>query len=163
MIVSLIVAMDEGGCIGFEGRIPWRLSRDLARFKRLTVGHHLIVGRRTWESIGRVLPGRTMIVVSRNLDYQAEGAVVAASLDAALQIAEDDGESEAFIGGGTLLFADAVPVAHRIYLTQVHTRMHCDTYFPPFDWQGWQVIQRDEYLADEKNEFPTTYLVLERA
>lgn len=155
--------MDEAGCIGFEGCIPWHLSRDLARFKRLTMGHHLIVGRRTWESIGRALPGRTMIVVSRNPDYPAQGAVVATSLDAALQAAEAAGESEAFIGGGTLLFAEALPVAGRIYLTQVHTRTTCDTYFPPFDWQAWKEIEREQYPAGEKDQFQSTYLVLERA
>ena len=109
MIRSIIVAMDERGGIGLNNRVPWHIPADLRRFKALTMGHHLIVGRKTYESIGRVLPGRTMIIVSRSKDYRAEGCWVVSSLQGALRLAEEGGETEVFIGGGGMIYAQALP------------------------------------------------------
>lgn len=162
MITSIIVAMDEQRGIGIEGRLPWHLSADLKRFKRLTMGHHLIMGRKTYESIGRPLPGRVMIVITRNPHYKAEGCLIAASLKAALAIAEQRGETDAFIAGGGQVFSQALPLADRIYLTLVHAVTQADVFFPEFDEGDWAVVETIYHLADEKNQFPTTYSILTR-
>lgn len=163
MIISLIVAMDEQGGIGIKGALPWRLSSDLQRFKALTMGHHLVMGRKTYESIGRPLPGRITLIVTHNPTYQAEGCQVVHSLDEALDIARSADEEEAFIAGGGEIFAQALPRAGRIYLTLVHTRLDCDTFFPPMQWDQWKITAQDRLPADAKNEFPSTYYLLERS
>ena len=144
MIVSLIVAMDERGGIGLRNRVPWHLPTDLKRFKALTMGHHLIVGRKTYESIGRALPGRTMIIVTRSKDYRAEACWVVSSLPEALRLAEERGETEAFIGGGGSIYAQALPVADRIYLTRVHVVVEADVVFPVWEEDGWRVVRRED-------------------
>ncbi len=163
MIISLIIAMDENGGIGLDNRLPWRLSADLRRFKALTMGHHLIMGRKTYESIGGVLPGRRMLVISRNPDFNAPGAQVVRSLDDALQVARQAGETEAFIAGGSQIFALALPLAKRIYLTRVHTTTQADTYCPEIDWSDWTLVSQEDLPADEKNEFPSTFLVYKKS
>lgn len=162
MIISLIVAMDEAGGIGLQGGLPWRLPDDLKRFKQLTMGHPLIVGRKTWESIGRPLPGRKMIVVTRNPGYLPEGSLRAASLEEALSIARQGGEEEAFIAGGGQLYTHSLPLAERIYLTRVHTTLPADTFFPDFEPALWQVTSQEAHPADEKNPIPFTWQVWER-
>lgn len=163
MIVSLLVAMDEQRGIGVDGRLPWHLSDDLKRFKALSMGHHLIMGRKTWESIGRPLPGRVTIVVTRNPNYTAEGCLVAHSLEEALALAQAGGEDEIFVIGGGEIFAQALPLADRIYLTRVHTTSAVDVSFPEFDLEDWNAVESSEHPADGKNDFPTTFQVLERA
>lgn len=162
VIISLIVAMDEGGGIGLRGGLLWHLSADLQRFKALTMGHHLIVGRKTYESIGRPLPGRIMIVVTRSFQFQVDGCLVAHSLEQALDIAREGGESEVFVGGGEQIFAQALPVADRIHLTRVHAHLACDAFFPPFEEGEW--IEKDGLFhpQDEKNSYDFTYRLLER-
>jgi dihydrofolate reductase len=162
---SLIVAMAEGGVIGHAGTLPWHLPADLARFRRLTLGHHLIVGRRTWESIGRPLPGRRMVVVSghaRELKLPA-GVTSAPTLADALWQAEASGDDEAFVGGGAALYREALSRADRLYLTRVHAAVTGDTLFPPFDATAWREVSREETPPDARNAFPTTFLVLDRA
>lgn len=162
MDISLIVAVDQANGIGKDGRLPWRLSTDLRRFKALTLGHHLIVGRKTWESIGRLLPGRTMIVVSRHPDYPAPGARLAAGLDEALALAQAAGETEAFIGGGAQLFALALPRADRIYLTRVQAVCDCDTFLPPIEMADWTATEQVEHPAGPQDQYPFVDVVLER-
>lgn len=165
MLISLIVAMDEERGIGKGGRVPWHLSDDLRRFKALTMGHHLIVGRKTWEAIGRPLPGRRLVIVTRDPDYRPQSCpdcVVVNSLQAALDAARRAGDSEAFIGGGGEIYAQALPLAHRIHLTTVHTRAGCDVFFPQFDPQEWVEIERCEHMADAKNEHGFSYQVFEK-
>jgi dihydrofolate reductase len=162
LIVSLIVALDEDGGIGKKGGLPWRLSADLKNFKSLTMGHYLILGRKTYESIGRSLPGRRMVVVTRKKDFTAPGCLVAHSLADALSLAEKSGEDEVFIGGGGEIFTQALPLAERIYLTRVHTRASCDVFFPELDGEEWQEIERKEHPADEKNECAFTFYRLDR-
>ncbi len=166
MIVSLIVAVSENGVIGAQGDLPWRLSDDLRRFKALTMGHHLLLGRRTFESIQRPLPGRRVIVLTRNPSYQASDSpieyIVVHSLDEALELAREAGEEELFIGGGAAIFALALPLTDRIYWTRVHAIVEGDTFFPPFDRLDW-ALQRAEFLpADERNQYPFTLEILER-
>jgi dihydrofolate reductase len=161
VIVSLIVAVDERRGIGIDGHLAWHLSTDLKRFKSITMGHHLIMGRKTYDSIGRPLPGRTMIVVTRNPEFRAEGCLVANSLDEALDIARQGGENEVFIIGGGEIFAQALGVADRLYLTQVHSTTKADVFFPEFDAEEWIELQSEEHGADVKNDHPTTFKVLQ--
>lgn len=162
MILSIIVAMDEKRGIGYKNQLPWRLSSDLIRFKSLTMHHHVIMGRKTYESIGRKLPGRTMIVISRNADYQAEGCFVAHSLDGAINFAKNEGEDEAFLIGGATIYNTALPRVDRLYLTLVHTETTADTFFPELDEAEWIEAQRIDLRADEKNEYSTTFRILNR-
>jgi dihydrofolate reductase len=165
MIVSLIVAMDEQRGIGVNNRLPWRLPADLKRFKALTMGRHLIVGRKTYDSIGRPLPGRKMVVITRNpgLSEQSEALAYVHSLDAALALAKGRGESEAFVGGGADIFAQALGLADRLYLTVVHTTTQADTFFPVFEAAVWQTQESHDSPADEDNPFAFTWELMIRA
>lgn len=169
MRISIIVAVSENGVIGRNGELPWRLSNDLQRFKQLTMGHTVIMGRRTWESIGRPLPGRRMIVVSRQPGYKTDRPEVEAvtSLEAALQKADTAGETEAFVIGGAELYKAAFPVVDRLYLTVVLSHVEGDTYFPiksfdDFDWNVWVHLENEQHEADAKNEYPYVYTTLQR-
>ncbi len=163
MILSLIVAMDEEDGIGRENRIPWHLSADLRRFKQITMGHCIIMGRRTYESIGRPLPGRTTIVITSRNDYQEESGVIRVdSLETALQTAEKLGENKAFIVGGGEIFEQSLELADQIYLTRVHTRIQADTFFPPIRVEEWLTSEERFLPADEKNQFPSTFMKLNR-
>jgi len=162
MTLSLIVAISENGVIGREGDLPWRLSADLRRFKRLTMGHPIIMGRKTFESIGRPLPGRTMIVVTRQPDYRAAGAVVVHSLDEALETASHI-DDEVFLIGGAEIYRRALERVDRLYLTRVHADIEGDTRFPHIDFARWRLVQREHHAADEKNEYAHTFKVYERA
>jgi dihydrofolate reductase len=162
MLISLIVAMDEKGGIGKDNRLPWHLSDDLKRFKTLTMGHHIIMGRRTYESIGKPLPGRTNIVITRNPNYKAEGCIVAHSLGEALDIARDRGEDEVFVTGGREIFARALETADRIYLTCVHAEVPADVYFPDFDEDEWFERDSKYYPANEKNDYAFSMKMLVR-
>jgi len=161
MIVSIIAAVADNGVIGRDGGLPWHLPADLRRFKKLTTGRHMVMGRRTWDSIGRrPLPGRPTIVVSRDPEFVAEGAQVARSVRAALELAA--GADEVFIAGGEAIYREALPVADRVYLTRVHARFEGDTLFPAFDASGWRVVVEESHEADEKNPYAHTFLVYER-
>jgi dihydrofolate reductase len=159
MRISLIVAVAENGVIGKDNGLPWHLSHDLRRFKRLTMGHHLIMGRRTWESVGKPLPGRINVVVTRDTDFRAEGAVVVHSVPDALALDDDE---EMFIGGGAEIFRAALPQVERAYLTLVHATPEGDTFFPEVDWSQWRLVEREDHPADEKNDFPYSFITYER-
>ena len=163
MKVSVIVAAARNGVIGREGGLPWHLPADLARFKTLTMGHHLVVGRRTWESIGRPLPGRRMVVVSSGRPELPEGVALARSLDEALALAAAAGEEEAFVGGGAALFAEALPFADRLYLTRVLADVPGDVFLPAIDEARWRETAREHHPADERHEHPFVFVTLERA
>jgi dihydrofolate reductase len=162
LIVSVIVAMDENRGIGFQNRLPWRLSSDLKRFKSLTLDHHVIMGRKTFESIGKLLPGRKMIVISRTHGYQAPGCYVAHSLDEAINFAKNEGEEEAFMIGGAAIYKAVLPFTDRLYLTLVHASTTVDAFFPEVDEGEWNEVQRIDFPADEKNQYPTTYQILNK-
>jgi len=165
MILSLIVALTrDGRVIGRARSMPWRLSEDLKRFKRLTMGHHLVMGRKTYESIGRALPGRTTIVISREptklQPAVPPGVLVATSLDEALGIAADD--SEVFIIGGGEIFREALGRADRAYVTWIDANIEGDTFFPEFPTPDWKLISDESVPADEKNEYATRYCLYDR-
>jgi len=160
MKVSLIVAMAENRVIGRDNQLPWRLSADLQRFKALTMGKPIVMGRKTWESIGRPLPGRTNIVVTRDVGYQAEGCVVVHSVDQALEVAT--GSDEVMVIGGANLYQQLLDRADCLYLTQVRADVEGDAWFPEFDVTQWREVEREPHLRDDKNEFDFEFVVLER-
>jgi dihydrofolate reductase len=160
VIVSLLVAMDEKRGIGKAGGLPWRLSSDLKRFRELTMGHHIVVGRKTFDSIGKPLPGRHTIIVTRNADFHHEGCFIARSVDDAIQLARARGESEAFICGGAEIYAQAMSAADRMYLTLVHADANADTFFPEWNREQWIERESQPHAADEKNQYPFTFKLL---
>ncbi len=156
--ISLIVAMADNGVIGRDNDLPWRLPDDLKHFKRITMGAPIVMGRRTWQSIGRPLPGRTNIVVTRNRDFEADGALVAHRLTDALELA---GEApEVFVIGGATLYREALPMASRMYLTEVHAQVDGDTVFPDWDRTDWRELERDDRPADDKHTCPFSFVLL---
>jgi dihydrofolate reductase len=159
MKVSIIVAMAANRVIGRDGDLPWKLPADLKRFKRLTMGHHLIVGRKTWESIGRPLPGRHMVVVTRRDDYAPEGVQVAGSVEAAIEVARAAGDDEAFIGGGAAIYREALERADRLYVTRIHEAVAGDTLFPEVDESAWESVEHEIFPADEKNRYATSFTI----
>jgi dihydrofolate reductase len=159
--VSLIVAMAADRVIGVDNALPWRLPDDLKRFKAVTLGKPVLMGRRTFESIGRPLPGRLNIVLTRNPDFRVAGVVAVPSWAAALQAAGD--APELMVIGGALLYTQALPLAQRIYLTEVHAQVPGDAQFPEFAAAEWQEIEREEHPADERHAFAMTFRLLERA
>ncbi len=163
MRISLIVAMGENGVIGLDGGMPWHISADLKHFKAVTMGKPIIMGRKTFESIGRALPGRTNIVITRQPDYAAEGALVAGSMDAALDAArEADKETdEAMIIGGAEIYRAALPGTERIYLTEVAGEPEGKVFFPRFERSAWQETEREDF--PESGDTPAySFVVLER-
>lgn len=162
MIVSIIAAMDRKAGIGLDNKLPWRLSADLKGFRELTMGHHIIVGRRTFESIGRPLPGRRIIVVTRDRNYKAEECEVAHSVEDAVKLARERGESEVFICGGAQIYAESIGIADRMYLTLVDAEVEADTFFPEFDEREWSEREISYQPADEKNQYPFTFKLMVR-
>ena len=162
MIISLIVAMDRQRGIGIGNKLLWRLSADLKKFRELTWGHHIIVGRKTFESIGKPLPGRQTIIVTRDKDYQAEDCLVVHSVEEAIALARARGESEVFVCGGAEVYAQALALADRIYLTLVETEVAADTFFPAWDSSAWIEQEVSSHAADEKNQYPFTFKLLLR-
>jgi dihydrofolate reductase len=162
MTVSLIVAVSSNGVIGRDGGLPWHLPADLKHFKCTTMGHHLIIGRRTWEEVGKPLPGRTMVVVTRSRSFAPAGVEVVCSVERALELAAED--DEPFIGGGSQIYRIALArdLVDRVYLTRIHAEVEGDTFFPEFDLDDWELVSEEHHEADEKNEFPFSFLVYER-
>jgi len=158
--LSIIVAMARNRVIGANNAIPWHLPAELGMFKAITMGHHIIMGRNTWESIGRLLPGRTTVIVTRRRDFCVPGAIVADSLDAALAACRND--DEVFVIGGAQLYAAALPRADRIYLTQVDADVEGDTLMPQFDLAQWRERSAQAFSADDKNPYDYKLTVFER-
>jgi dihydrofolate reductase len=162
MVISLIVAMSENRVIGRHGGLPWRLPADMRRFRSLTMGHHLVLGRRTYESLNGPLAGRRLIVVSRSISEPPEDAALARSFSGALDIAQEAGESEVFIGGGAAIYAEALHKASRIYLTLVHAEFEGDTFFPPYNAANWIEAWAEKHPVDGENQYPFTFKLLEK-
>lgn len=167
MIVSAIAAVAENGVIGRNGDLPWHLPDDLKYFQRITKGHHVITGRKNYESIPdkyRPLKDRVNIVVTRNRAYEAPGAVVVDSLDAGLAIAQRENEVEAFIIGGGQIYREALTMrlVDRLYLTIVHSAVDGDTHFPTLDPVEWEEVERTRHEADERHAHAFSFVVLRR-
>lgn len=160
MRISLIAAMAENRVIGVNNALPWRLPADLRHFRQLTTGHHVIMGRRNYESIGKPLPERTNIVITRNPAYHAPGCRVKHSLADALRDSGDD--PEVFVIGGAEIYRQAIEHADRIYLTLVHADIRGDTFFPEFDMREWRETSRTRHEADEKNPHAYSFMTYDR-
>jgi dihydrofolate reductase len=158
--VALIVAADERGGIGQGGGLPWHLPEDLKRFKALTMGKPILMGRRTWDSIGRPLPGRRSVVISRQPGLVIEGAEVHGSLEAALDAVAD--ASEACVIGGAEIYRQALPRADVIHLTRVHATVEADTFFPLLDAAQWEEVAREDRAADERHAHAYSFVTLRR-
>jgi dihydrofolate reductase len=162
-----MVAMASNGVIGRDNGLPWHLPEDLRYFKRTTLGKPVIMGRKTFESIGRPLPGRPNIVVSRSADWSASGVAVVDSLESALAsaqaLAAASGAEEVVVIGGAQIYAAALPLASRLYVTEIHAAVAGDTWFPPLDPACWREIAREEYAATPDNPYPYAFVVHERA
>ena len=159
---NIIVAMDKNGGIGIEDRLPWHLPADLRRFKELTMGHHLIMGRKTYESVGRPLPGRKTIVLSRDPGYLPEGCLKASNLQQAFSIAEGNGEDEVFICGGASVYREALKAADRLYLTRIHANFQTDTTFPGWEPSNWNQVSVENHAIDEVHPYPFSFIIYEK-
>jgi dihydrofolate reductase len=160
-MISLIVAMDENGLIGRDGRLPWRQPADLMHFKVLTMGKPILMGRKTFDSIGKPLPGRTNLVLTRDAGWSREGTIAVHSLADAIERAGR--AAEMMVIGGAEIYGIALPSAQRIYLTRIHATVQGDARFPPVDWAAWREVERQPFAADEKHAFAMTFLTLDRA
>lgn len=144
--IAIIVAMAKNRTIGIDNTLPWRIPEDLKHFKALTMGHHLIMGRKTYDSIGRPLPGRTTVVVSRDRDLKIEGCIVAHSLAEAIAACTDD---EIFVVGGAEIYAQALPLAGTLYVTEIQQEISGDAHFPEFDKKAWREVAREKRSQTE--------------
>ena len=158
-MLSLIVAVAKNNVIGNAGAMPWHLPAELAYFKRVTTGHPVIMGRKTYESIGRPLPNRRNIVVSRNANFRAEGCELAATLANAIALCAGQ---DAFIIGGATLYNEALPITQKLYLTEIDAALIGDTFFPALNEKHWLEVSREARARDEKNNYAVVFRVLER-
>jgi len=163
MIVSIIAALDRNRGIGIGNQLPWRLPADLKRFRELTMGHHIIVGRKTFESIGKPLPGRQTIIVTRDRAYSTAGCSVAHSIEEAIDLARERSETEVFVCGGSEIYAQAMGLADVMYLTLVDAEVAADAFFPAFDPRDWEERESLHHPADGKNQYPFTFKVMTRS
>lgn len=158
--ISLIAAVARNGVIGADNAIPWHLPDELKLFKRLTMGHHIVMGRKTFESIGRLLPGRTTVILTRRSDYVIPGAIMAPTLQAAINAAARDGEI--FVIGGAEIFREALPLADRLHLTTVDAEPAGDAHMPPLDLSEWRETAVEDHPADERHAHAYRYQLLVR-
>ena len=160
MLISIIVAMDRNRVIGKDGGLPWRISSDLENFKKITMGKPIVMGRKTHESIGRPLPGRENIILTREKVYSADGCTVLNSLEAIYEHCLH--AEEIMITGGSEIYKYTLEKASRLYITEVHTEIEGDTFFPEFNRNEWEEVSREDFKADDKNDFDFSFVVLER-
>lgn len=157
-IISLIVATAKNGVIGIKNRLPWHLPEDLKRFKALTMGHHIIMGRKTFESLGSLLPGRITVIVTRNKNYKLEGAIVVHSLEEAVKSCGND--TEVFLIGGAELYQAGLKFAQKLYITEIQAEFEGDAYLPAFDLKHWQEVMREAHVS--KQDLAFSYVTYER-
>ena len=162
MTISFVVAASENGVIGKDNRLPWRLPNDLKFFKNTTWAMPIIMGRKTYESFGKPLPGRTNIVITRSGDWKAEGVITVKSLEEALQAAEETDAQEAFIIGGGEIFRQAFAMADKIYITRVHTQLEGDAFFPAIEETEWQLFSNLDCPADDRHAYAYSFQLWKR-
>lgn len=162
MKISIIVAMAKNRVIGKTGALPWRLSNDFLRFKKLTMGHVIVMGRKTHESIGRALLGRKNVILTRSTNYTKPDCTIVHSVDESLAFARSLGEKEVFFIGGEEIYRAILPRASRLYVTLVDYEFDGDVYFPEVDFSRWREVSREEGFVDEKNPYPHTFLLFDR-
>jgi len=159
--ISIAVAVGENYAIGKNNQLLWHMPADLKFFKQTTSGHAVIMGRKTFDSVGKALPNRRNIVITRNQSLKIDGAEIANSLNEALELCKQE-EKAVFIIGGAEIYKQALPIANMLYLTTVHHNFDADTFFPAFDLNEWTVFSTEKHLPDEKNKYPYTFTVLKR-
>jgi dihydrofolate reductase len=160
--ISAIVAVTDNDVISKEGKIPWHMPMDFERLRKITIGHPIIMGRKTHDSIGRTLPGRLNIVISSNPDYKVqEGSILVSSLEEALDLDQVKNADEAFIFGGESIYMQALPKTKRIYFTRIHTTVDGDTFFK-FDKNNWKEISKESFKKDDENPFDHDFYILDR-
>jgi len=166
MKIVLIAAFAQNRVVGINNTLPWHLPEDLKYFKRTTSGKAIIMGRKTYDSIGRPLPNRTNIVISRNRDFQADGVRVVASLEAAIELAKEvnyiNDVQEVMVIGGASIYEAALPIADRLYLTHVHAEIEGDAYFPEVNFKQWLEVSREDYQASDKNPYDYSFVVYDK-
>ncbi|EIJ78565.1 Dihydrofolate reductase [Bacillus methanolicus PB1] len=160
-MISLIWAMDENRVIGKDNKLPWHLPEDLKFFKRVTMGHPIAMGRKTHDSIGRNLPGRENIVITRQKDFQCDGCTVLHSVQELVDYAAEKNE-EVFVIGGAEIFKQILPFADRLYLTQIRNKFKGDTFFPELNMEDWELITQEKGIKDEKNPYDYEFLIYYR-
>jgi dihydrofolate reductase len=159
-MISLIAAIGKNRELGFKNKLPWHLPDDLKHFREITTGHAVVMGRRTFESIGKPLPNRKNIVMARSLDFEAPGFLVAHSFGEVLALAGND--TEVFVIGGAETYATALPVAKRMYLTFVDAEVPADSFFPDFNEAEWREISSEHHPADDRHPYSFTFKIFER-
>ncbi|MDA7950873.1 MAG: dihydrofolate reductase [Pirellulaceae bacterium] len=162
MIVSLIAALAKNHVIGVDGQLPWRQSNDLKRFKRLTLGHHILMGRKTYDSIGKLLPGRQAIILTRQHGLTIPGALISQNLEEAMQLAKIGGDEHLYVAGGGEIYAQTLPIADRLYLTYLDVELEGDTFFPEFNADQWELVEQEDRPADKKNHYPYSFCTYHR-
>lgn len=160
MRIAAIFAMSENRVIGKDNQLPWRLPADLRHFKKITMGKPILLGRKTYESIGHALPGRCNVVITRDVHFQAPGCVVANSLETALLAA--DYSEEIFVIGGAVLYQHLLPRTQRLYMTLIHHHFEGDAYFPELNDDEWQEVEREDHDVDAENVYPYSFITLDR-
>lgn len=166
MKLALIAAYAQNRVVGIDNKLPWHLPEDLKYFKRCTSGKAIIMGRKTFDSIGRPLPNRTNIVITRNSEFKAEGVKVVSTLEAAIELAkavnEINGIDEVMVIGGATIYELTLPIADRLYLTHVHAKVEGDAYFPEVDFSNWHEVERADYSASETNPYDYSFVVYDK-
>jgi len=162
MNISIIAAIADNNVIGKNNQLIWHIPEDLKHFKNLTTGHTIVMGRKTFESIGKVLPNRKTIIISRQIDFLAQGCIVVPTIEAALLLAED--EKEVFVAGGGEIYRQVInhPCTNHLYITKISADFEGDTYFPDIDPRQWELIDEDEHLPDNRNPYPFTFQLYKR-
>lgn len=160
-MISLMLAMDENRVIGKDNQLPWHLPADLQYFKKVTMGHPIVMGRKTYESIGRLLPGRENIIITRNTSYQVKGAVMMHNV-ADIKEYADNCEKEVFVIGGSEIFSEILPETDKLYITHIHHTFEGDTYFPQIDSSQWRVSTSVKGIVDDENIYQHDFIILER-
>lgn len=162
MIISIIVAMDEKGGIGKNMQLPWHLPSDLKRFKNLTMGHYLVMGRKTYETIRKPLLGRVIVIVTHQKEYSPHDCIVVNSLESAITLAKGNHENELFIIGGGKIFTQAINLVDKIYLTNVHADIDADVFFPKVDFSQWKLVLKEDISQNINDEFQSDFRILIR-
>ena len=163
MTLSIVVILSTNNVIGRDNKLPWHMPADLKRFKNLTMGHHVLMGRKTFDEIRKPLPGRINVVITRDHSFGAEGVAIARSVDEAINKAEAAGDREIFLIGGGEIFRQVIHRADRMYVTRIHAEIGGDTTFPEFDdVSEWRLVDAEHFEADERNAYPYSFLTYER-
>ncbi|MGP7815969.1 dihydrofolate reductase [Niallia sp. 01092] len=161
-MISLIVAMDQNNVIGYKNELPWHLPEDLKYFKKVTTGHPIVMGRKTRDSIGRNLPNRENVILTKNEQFKCEDCTILHSMEELKAWSETKNEEEIFIIGGAEIFKETLNIADRLYITKIDEAYQGDTYFPDLDWSNWKIISEEKGIKDEKNNVDYTFFIYER-